>query len=186
METTVKLDALAEQIAVQEGKLPPLDKWNPEFSGDLDMRIARDGSWYYLGSEITRPALVRLFSTILWREGDEHFLMTPVEKYRIRVDCEPFIAQTVTVEPDSERGDLLVFTLNTGDQVLVDKDHPLWVEIGETQQEPIPRLRVRRNLNALISRNAFYDLVKLAEAQSEGQTEWRVTSAGESFLIGTV
>ena len=99
MVTRPKPERLAEGArAAAAGGLPPVHLWNPPFCGDLDMRIARDGRWFYEGSPITRPAMVRLFSTILKREGEEYFLVTPVEKYRIAVDDAPFVAVDFDVE----------------------------------------------------------------------------------------
>src|SRR5436305_7839348 len=104
--------------------LPPVHLWNPPFCGDLDMRIAGDGTWYYMGTPIGRPALVRLFSTILKREGDKHFLVTPVEKVGIRVDDAPFLAVEMTKEAD-DRGRLLNFRTNVDDWVPFDSAHRL-------------------------------------------------------------
>src|SRR5437763_2216754 len=110
--TSANLDNLAS-AARNEGKrgLPPVHLWNPPFCGDLDMRIANDGTWFYTGTPIGRPALVRLFSTILKREGDKHFLVTPVEKVGIRVDDAPFLAVDMLTE-DEARGRLLRFRTN--------------------------------------------------------------------------
>src|SRR5437763_11155013 len=105
--TSANLDNLAS-AARNEGKrgLPPVHLWNPEFCGDIDMRIGSDGTWFYMGTPIGRPALVRLFSTILKREGDKHFLVTPVEKVGICVDDAPFLAVEMRKD-DGERGTLL-------------------------------------------------------------------------------
>ncbi|HWV97690.1 MAG TPA: DUF1285 domain-containing protein, partial [Xanthobacteraceae bacterium] len=107
--------------------LPPVHLWNPPFCGDLDMRIARDGTWFYLGTPIGRPALVRLFSTILKRENGKHFLVTPVEKVGIQVDDAPFVAVEMRVAPRDD-GRLLTFRTNVDDWVPCDDAHPLRFE----------------------------------------------------------
>lgn len=176
------LDSLAELLEKAAGdaqQLPPVERWNPALTGDLDMRIARDGRWFYLGSEIRRERLVRLFSTILKREGDDYFLVTPVEKWRIQVDDLPFVATTV------ERVDgALVFGINVGVTVVAGPEHPLLVETDEVSGEPHPRLRVRRNLDALVHRNVFYQLVAWAEDDGRGQL--LVNSRDSRFLLGTL
>ena len=146
--------------AAGKGKgLPPVHLWNPPFCGDLDMRIARDGTWFYLGTPIGRKELVRLFSTILRRDGDDYFLVTPVEKVGITVDDAPFVAVDVEAEghgPDQR----LTFATNVGDQVTADADHPIRV-VRDENGEPSPYVLVRTNLEALIDRKSFYRLVDL-------------------------
>src|SRR3954463_10146965 len=120
------LDGLtaAARDAAAAKRLPPVHLWNPPFCGDLDMRIAADGTWFYLGTPIGRPALVRLFSTILKREGGKHFLVTPVEKVGIRVDDAPFLAVEMVSESE-ERGRRLRFRTNVDDWVACDAAHRL-------------------------------------------------------------
>src|ERR1700751_5258919 len=110
-----------------EKGLPPVHLWNPPFFGDLDMRIAGDGTWFYLGTPIGRPALVRLFATILKREDGKHFLVTPVEKVGIRVDDAPFLAVEM-VKEGAGQGRLLRFRTNVDDWVPCDSDHPMRFE----------------------------------------------------------
>lgn len=186
MSDKLNLSDLAGQVssnAGKEKKLPPIEKWNPPFSGDLDMRIQRDGKWFYLGSEIKRQALVNLFSGILLREGDDYFLVTPVEKYRIQVEDAPFIAVLVeTVEQDGRP--CLKFHTNVGDTVVADSEHPIRVALDDATGEPSPYILVRRNLEALISRNVFYQLVDQAEVVSEGSNELVIHSAGCRYSLG--
>lgn len=150
----------AAASAAGKGKgLPPVHLWNPPFCGDLDMRIARDGTWFYLGTPIGRKELVRLFSTILRRDGEDYFLVTPVEKVGITVDDAPFVAVDVEAEghgPDQS----LTFATNVGDQVTADADHPIRV-VRDENGEPSPYVLVRANLEALIDRKSFYRLVDL-------------------------
>lgn len=185
MTDSNRLESIAEQIEENSKRLPPLEKWSPDFSGDLDMRIARDGRWFYLGSEIKRHALVKLFSTILLKEGDEYFLITPVEKYRIIVEESPFIAISVQKVLDEDSGHpALLFETNVGDQVIAGPLHPIRVSINPETEEPTPKILVRQNLEALISRSVFYQLVDQAEV-SEGQTnELFVSSLQERFSLG--
>ncbi len=140
--------------------LPPVHAWNPPFCGDIDMHIKRDGKWYYEGGLIERSSLVRLFSTILKREGDRYFLVTPVEKVGITVEDAPFVAVDVEVKqlgPDQ----VLHFETNVGDNLLAGKDNPIRVQRDPETGEPSPYVLVRDNLEALIDRKSFYRLVEL-------------------------
>lgn len=156
------------------GGLPPVHLWNPPFCGDLDMEIRADGTWFYQGTPIGRPAMVRLFSTILKREGDDFFLVTPVEKVGIRVVDAPFIATDADIAPDR-----ITFTTNVGDQVAADADHPIILR-GDASQ-PRPYLHVRAGLEALIDRKTFYRLAATAEAGPDGRVG--VRSAGQFFPL---
>lgn len=134
--------------------------WNPPYCGDLDMRIARDGTWYYLGTPITRPAMVRLFSSILKREGGRYYLVTPVEKVGITVDDAPFVA--VDVEASGQgAAQRLTFTTHVGDRVTAGPDTPLRVVRDAQSDEPAPYVMVRAGLEALIDRKTFYRLIDL-------------------------
>lgn len=174
-------DSIIKQQLHAKSKLPPVHQWNPEPSGDLDMRIDREGRWYYQGGEIKRHALVKLFSTILKYEDGAHFLVTPVEKWRIKVDAQPFAAHSVkTISNDGV--DALLFTLNDDSEVLL--QHPLGFSVTQTETgEPIPLLQVRDKLNALVNRNVFYHLVELAEEEG---SELLVTSMGQKYSLGTI
>ena len=171
--------AASAQAAAQGKGLPPVHLWNPPFCGDLDMRIARDGTWFYLGTPIGRPALVRLFSTILRRDEDKYFLVTPVEKVGITVDDAPFIA----VDFD-QIGDTLRFTTNVGDTADAGPEHPIRVERDPTTGEPSPYVLIRTNLEALIDRKSFYRLVELGEhSELNGQNWFGLRSQGTFFPI---
>jgi hypothetical protein len=151
--------ASAASRAARRGP-PPVHLWNPPFCGDIDMRIARDGTWFYLGTPIGREALVRLFAGILKREGDRYFLVTPVEKVGIRVDDAPFVA--VDVQPGPEG---LTFLTNVGDSVTAGPAHPIRVERDPATGEPAPYVHLRRDLWARIDRKSFYRLVDLGEVE---------------------
>ena len=173
-------ESLAASARKLQGKsLPPVHLWNPEFCGDLDMRIARDGKWYYLGTPIGRPELVRLFSTILRRDGDDYFLVTPVEKVGITVDDAPFVA--VDFEATGEGSERrIVFTTNVGDTMEAGPENPVRVERDESTGEPSPYVLVRTNLEALIDRKSFYRLVEIGSHEDGWFGLW---SGGEFFRI---
>ena len=169
--------AAAAQKA-QSGKgLPPVHLWNPPHCGDIDMRIARDGTWFYQGTPIGRPAVVRLFSTILRRDDDGYVLVTPVEKVGITVDDAPFVAVDF-----QHRGDDLVFETNVGDRVTADADHPIRVARDAETGEPAPYILVRDRLEALIDRKSFYRLVELGEVASVDGTDWFGLRSGTAFF----
>lgn len=160
---------------------PPVHQWDPPFCGDLDIRIARDGTWYYLGTPIGRQPLVKLFASILKREGHRHFLVTPVEKVGIAVDDAPFVA--VDVRADGEgRDQTLTFTTNVGDEVSAGADNPIRVTLDATTSEPAPYVHVRRGLEALIDRKTFYRIVDLGSEHSlQGVRHFGVWSEGVFF-----
>ena len=163
------------------GGLPPVHLWNPEYCGELDMRIARDGTWYYLGTPIGRKRLVRLFSTILRRDGDDYFLVTPVEKVGITVDDAPFVA--VDFERAGEgRDQVVTFETNVGDFAPAGPDHPIRVTRDAETGEPAPYVLVRANLEALIDRKSFYRLVDLCVHESHEGARWFGLWSGGAFF----
>ncbi|MGY6548344.1 MAG: DUF1285 domain-containing protein [Roseinatronobacter sp.] len=180
---TVTPNTLADaaRAASQGQGLPPVHLWSPPFCGDLDMRIARDGTWFHEGTPIGRPALVRLFSTILRREGAQYFLVTPVEKVGITVEDVPFIA------PDFEAhgagpAQQVTFHTNLGDQALAGPDHRLRVEIDPESGEPAPYIHIRAGLEARVDRKSFYRLVEIcAHAPHDGAEWFGLWSAGVFF-----
>ena len=163
--------------------LPPVHLWNPPFCGDLDIRIASDGTWFYLGTPIGRPALVRLFSTVLKREGDKYFLVTPVEKVGIRVDDAPFLAVEMQNEQIERGGRLLRFRTNVDDWVTCDAAHRLRFEQAK-DGGLTPYLHVRADLWAKVTRALYYDLVDMGEERMvDGQPMFGVESSGEFFAM---
>jgi hypothetical protein len=161
---------------------PPVHLWNPPFCGDLDMRIASDGTWFYLGTPIGRPALVRLFSTILKREDGKYFLVTPVEKVGIRVDDAPFLAVEMQKVND-ERGRLLRFRTNVDDWVACDAAHRLRFEVA-ADGGLTPYLHVRADLWAKVTRAIYYDLVDMGEERMvDGRQMFGVASGGAFFAM---
>jgi hypothetical protein len=168
MEPAPELAAMTlEEVAraVAERRLPPVHQWNPQRCGDSEMRIARDGTWYHQGVPIARPAMVRLFSTVLRRERDGGYvLVTPMEKLDIEVDDAPFVAVSMKSEGEG-RSARIAFQLNTGDLVTAGPEHPL--RFAEDERGPRPYLHVRSGLEALIGRSVYYELAERALATEE-------------------
>jgi hypothetical protein len=174
--------AAAARSAAKRGP-PPVHLWNPPFCGDLDMRIARDGTWFYLGTPIGRHALVRLFSSILKREGDRFFLVTPVEKVGITVDDAPFVAVDFTAEGDG-RDQRLTFVTQVGDEVTAGPAHPIRATRDPATGEPAPYVMVRRGLEALIDRKSFYRLAEIGSTHEvEGIAHFGLWSDGAFFPL---
>jgi uncharacterized protein len=160
---------------------PPVERWNPPFCGDLDMRIATDGTWFYLKTPVGRPALVKLFASVLKREGDKYFLVTPVEKCGIQVDDAPFLAVELNVE-ESVAGRVLNFRTNVDDWVSCGPSHALRFEPQAGTGGLKPYLHVRRDLWAKVTRTLFFDLVELGEEREvAGRAMFGVMSMGAFF-----
>jgi uncharacterized protein len=181
---TVGLDALAGAVGQTASRgLPPVHLWNPPFCGDLDMRIAADGTWFYLKTPIGRPALVKLFASVLKREGDRYFLVTPVEKCGIAVDDVPFVAVELSVEKPG-REQILHLRTNVDDWVVCGADHALRFEPEAGTGGLRPYLHVRRGLWARVKRALFYDLVELGEERDVGGVRmFGVVSSGAFFAM---
>lgn len=183
-------DALFRELQAlgAQRRLPPVERWRPKREGAIDIRIDRDGAWRHEGAPISRPALVRLFASILRREGDAYYLVTPAEKLSIEVEDAPLLAVDCEVAragtaQGAGRGartaqEILLRTF-TDDVVRLDADHALWIEHGP--KGPRPYAHVRSGLNALIARPLYYRLVDLAE-EAEGRL-W-LASGGERFNLG--
>lgn len=178
--TTPSTEGLADAAREANRKgLPPVHLWTPELSGDLDMRIARDGTWYYQGGAISRAGLVRLFSTILRREGDAFYLVTPVEKWRITVEDAPFVAVDFDISGSGEN-QVLTFETNVLDRVDAGPHAPIRVERDARTEEPSPYVMVRDGLEALIDRKSFYRMVEIG-THHEGW--FGIWSGGKFFKI---
>jgi uncharacterized protein len=179
-----ELAQLANQLPTDR-PLPPLERWNPPLSGEMNLRITRDGIWYHEGAPIQREALVRLFASILRHDADgHHYLVTPVEKWRIQVDDAPFLAVRLDAA-GAGRDQILTFTTNLGDTVIAGPDHPLNVEYRAPDDAPAPYLHVRGRLRALLTRAVFLELAELGEEQRTDQgRECGVWSQGQYFRLG--
>ena len=178
------LDTIYEFSKKEKNSLPPVDKWNPEFCGDIDMKIMRNGKWFYMGTEIKRPAMVKLFSGILRLDSDNcYYLVTPVEKVRISVEDAPFIA-TSLISEKKDNINHLYFITNVNEKILLTKNNPLEIKINNITEEPSPYIFVRKNLKALISRSVFYELIELATKKNiDGKDCLVLASAGEVFKL---
>jgi len=165
-------------MTASTGKRPPIDR------GDIEMRIARDGTWFYLGSPIGRLSLVKLFASVLRREADgRYWLVTPAERGRIEVEDVPFLAVAVTVEGEG-RDQRLIFRTNLDEFVTAGPDNPLRVETAASG-EPSPYILVRDELEARLARPVFYELVELGTEEPIGETtQFGVWSKGVFFRLG--
>ena len=168
------LAAAASEVA-ENGGLPPVHLWNPPLSGEMDMVIRRDGSWVHEGRVIERAPLVRLFSTILRRDGDDYVLVTPVEKWRIRVEDAPFVAVDV-----DRQGDAVVFTTKVDSHVAAGPDNPVRLEHGGA--EPSPYVHVRGGMEARLDRKTYYRMVALGETRSHEGEEWFGLASNGAFF----
>jgi len=167
------------------GALPPVESWRPERVGEIDIVIKADGAWVHKGAPIERARLVRLFSTILRRDGEDYFLVTPAEKLKIRVEDAPFLAVLMETAYSGARREI-TFTTNLGERVSADRDHAIRLRSGPGGDE-VPYIEVRRGLEARIARSVYYDLVALAERRHMGNEDvYGVWSCGEFFKFGAI
>lgn len=184
---TQKPETIAEQVESAQSQsrgLPPLEQWNPDLSGDIDIVVARDGQWLYEGKPIGREAIVRLFSTILRRESDgHHYLVTPVEKWRIQVEDAPIIAHSLRASGEG-REQVLSVTTNTGETLEIGEAHPLHVGTYAGTDEPRPVVKLRHGTEARLVTAAYYDLADLvSEEDIDGKTALGVWSNGNFYKI---
>lgn len=175
---SLSLAELATQVSAR--KLPPLDQWSPQVTGDSEMQIAADGRWYHQGGEIRRPAMVRAFSSLLMRDDDgQHWLVTPFERLSITVDDAAFIATDMQEKRDDEGRPALAFRLNTDDLVVCGPDHPL--RVRGTAEVPAFYLAVRHGTEARLNRSTYGQLIDHALAQ--GESDLAVESMGQRFAL---
>lgn len=183
IEPILGLASLQRELAAGR-KLPPVEKWNPAHCGEIDIRIARDGAWYHQGAPIRRRELVRLFSTILRKENEDYYLVTPGEKMRITVEDAPFLAMLLEVR-GAGKEQQLAFTTDVGDVTVAGSDNRIRVETDAATQAPSPYIHVRGGLEARIARSVFYQLAEIATAgEGEHAGHLGVWSAGVFFPLG--
>ena len=187
-QTASSLESLSEFIKQETSdrrgrSIPPLEKWQPERQGEMDLVIKANGEWWHEGTKITRQSLVDLFASILWQEGSEYYLKTPVEKLRINVEDVPFLIPEVNVIEQKEQGTSLIeFITSTGDVVHLDDEHPL--EMGEYQGEERPYIEIRFGMKGLISRNVLMHLTKIGElTEQDGKTSLTLHSGGKAYSV---
>ncbi|MBO6551620.1 MAG: DUF1285 domain-containing protein [Roseitalea sp.] len=177
------LEALVARAGEGRGT-PPVEQWNPPFCGNLDMEIAADGTWFYMGTPIGRPALVKLFSSVLRKDEDgKTYLVTPVEKVGIRVADAPFLAVEMHVGA-RDGAQVLTFRTHVGDVVEAGEDHPLRFEIEPETMGVKPYVHVRGRLEALVTRAVMYDLIALGAHEAiDGTPMFVVHSGGQAFPV---
>ena len=182
---TASLEALVARAGKHGRGLPPVDKWNPPFCGDLDMEIRRDGTWFYNGTPIGRPKMVQLFASVLRKDEDgKTYLVTPVEKVGLRIEDAPFVAVEMDASTDKEGERVLTFRTNVGDVVEAGPDHPIRFAQGADDGELKPYLLVRGRLEALLARPVMYELVEEGEEiEVDGTLMFAVRSRGAVFPI---
>ena len=178
-----QLTALAQQL--EQGSSAAIESWQPDYSGELEMRIDRQGQWYYQGGLIKRPALVKVFSDILRLENNQYFLVTPVEKFLIEVEDLPFITQqlTVSVDPDTQQQQIKL-TLNQGTELIIGDQHPLVLHPDSVNTASLPAVYVQRGLLARLHRNHYYQLMEYLESDSTGEL-YGVKSSGNFYPLST-
>lgn len=178
--TTFDLGAFQQQISSQNAALPPVDKWNPDFCGDIDIQIKHDGSWFYMGTPIGRQPLVKLFASVLKREDENYFLVTPVEKVGIQVEDVPFIITQWQKEDNK-----LVLTTSTGHDLIVGSKNPVQIFADNKTGALLPYALVRKNLWARLHQNVFYQLTELGEEQAlDGKRHLTLASGDYRFSLG--
>lgn len=181
-----ELDHILDSIKASEALSSKRRDWNPARLGEIDIRIAADGSWYHEGRKFQRQALVKLFASVLRREADTYYLVTPAEKLRIQVEDAPFVAGLVETIDDGGK-QAIVLTTNLDQRIVVDADHPIRIDIDPDTRQPRPYVQMHAGLEALISRGAFYDLINLAEERRrDGRSCLCVSSRGQEFELGSI
>lgn len=177
------LSRLTAALGASKGRGPaPVERWNPAYCGEIDMRIEADGTWFYMGTPIGRPALVKLFATVLRRDPERFVLVTPVERVGIHVADAPFAAVEMAVDGEGA-GRSIAFRTNVDDLVQVGPDHPLRFE-ADTGGGVKPYVLVRGGLWARVTRALTYDLVDLGEDRTiDGRRSFGVAVAGAFYPI---
>jgi hypothetical protein len=184
--TMSELDQILAEIESSADSHASKRDWNPACQGEIDIRIAADGNWFHQGRQFQRDSLVKLFASILRREDDDYFLVTPAEKLRIEVEDAPFIA-TLVESVENKGQAAIVFTTNIGERIVVDRENAIRIDIDANTSQPRPYVHFREGLDALISRSAFYDLINLAhETLRDGKGYLCITSMGEEFELGNI
>lgn len=176
------LASLQKSIADQ-GKHPPVEKWDPSFCGDIPMVIKQDGSWHYMGSPIGRQPLVQLFASIIKEEDGKYYLVTPVEKVGIEVQDVPFV-----VTEWRQQDQYILLTTSVGDELIVSPDNPVKLRFNQLHRDHLPYVRVRRNLWARFHQNVFYQLIELGEESvtDSGEKVLQLQSGGYRFNLGNL
>ena len=171
----MSLDSLLAQLASQSS-MPPVEQWDPDYCGEIDLVIKRDGTWFYQGTPFKRMNMVKLFASVIKKEEHDYFLVTPVEKIKIRVEQYPFVITQWQWQDDSQQD--MVLSTNLDDTFLLDAEHPLTVD-----KDANLTVTVRRNLQAIVHRNVYYQWIEEAKT-SEDNTSLVIHSNGLPFVLG--
>lgn len=176
----MSLDKIVGQLSGHERKLPPVDSWNPPYCGEMDILIKADGSWYYNGSIFKRMSLVKLFASVIKKEGDDYFLVTPVEKVKISVEDAPFVLTQWQWQDDNQQ--TMAVATNLDDEFILDPNHKM-----RADDKGQLYVTVRSNLEAKVHRNVYYQWIELAkEIPSETGTALIFQSAGQFYTLGEI
>jgi hypothetical protein len=174
------LAVFQQQISSQNAALPPVDKWSPEFCGDIDIQIKHDGTWFYMGTPIGRKALVKLFASVLKREDNHYFLVTPAEKVGIQVEDSPFI-----ITQWQKADDKLALTTSTGNDLIISSENPIQIFADKKTGAYLPYALVRKNLWGRLHQNVFYQLAELGREQElDGKHHLMLNSGDYHFSLG--
>ena len=181
-----ELEQLLNRIQMAESGSHARKNWSPTQVAEIDIRISADGRWFHQGRVFKRPALVKLFASVLRKIDDAYYLVTPLEKLKIEVDDAPFVATMMEIIEEQDQ-QVLVFTTNLDDKIIADSEHAIRVDINPLNQEPRPYIHFRNNLEALISRRAFFDLLEASSCyEHEGKQYLAVSSMGIDFELGCI
>ena len=177
-------EAFYQQIESVNSSARPVESWNPPLSGDMDCLIRRDGSWQLDGRPLANEKMLRLFSTVLKKEGDDYFLVTPVEKWRIEVEDLPFQVVEMDIDRPDSKNQLVRLRTNVGDRVSVDASHPLGSSpiAGIDEKQVIPYVLVRDGLTARFNRNCFLQLAEILEPLDQAG-QYKIVSANSDFVL---
>ncbi|MCV2885883.1 DUF1285 domain-containing protein [Aestuariibacter sp. AA17] len=176
------IQSLQTQLKDSEGSTPPVEMWNPDFCGDIDIIIKHDGTWFYMGTPIGRKPLVKLFSSVLKKEGEKYFLVTPVEKVGIEVEDVPFLITQWELQDNQ-----IIFSTHTQDTFVVNDSHPVELHTDKVTGALLPYVLVRRNLWARLHQNVFYQMVEAAdETTFNGKQAVTVSSGDYQIILGYI
>ena len=187
MEETNPASLLQQISKFDKENLPPVHLWNPPLCKNVEMKIDREGRWYFMNSPIGRERMVKLFSKVLrFDEDGEYYLVTPVEKIRIEVEERPFVIVNYELTREG-KNQIITFETNTGDLFLLDEKHPVNVQVNKETLEPKPYVLVRSNLEGIISRNIYYKLIEISKLKRTPSGEvFIIRSNNQDFQIGSI
>ena len=183
MTTGKQLPNFSEELQalLAQPDLPPVEQWRPERVGEVDITIKRDGTWWFQDEPMTREATIQLFSKILLKEDEHYYLVSPAEKMRLEVEVLPFVIRLMDVQGEGEQ-QRIIFSSNVGDTFEVSEEHPIRM-VKSDAGDLLPVVRVRRNLDALISRQVYYELAEVMQECPDHSGHFGVWSCGRFFTL---